>query len=258
MAHQPDVIGVIAAHRLQRVRMVETARIELLPVGKAARHRVAANIDDPRVGQDGVDQPNLHPVVGHLVGEQGAVGRSADSAGVEIGFAEAAQLIGVERGEIILEPLVGARCSLANLAHQIGDVVEFGGALDRRMAGQYLFDQRRARSLHADNENRIARGCAAASAGGEKGRGEQGNILVHPLADHQRIIGGNGGAEAVALGIMSERLLRFAAIFIGLAECEIEPDQILYRHSGNSEARLHRRNVGVVEREGLEVGEAPP
>ena len=57
---------------------------------------------------------------------------------------------------------------------------------------------------------------------------------------------------------MAEGGLGRAPVFIRLAEREIEADRVLHRHAGHRQTGFHRGNVGIVEANGLEVGEAPP
>jgi hypothetical protein len=47
MAHHPQIVAIEVADRIQAVGERHAGRVMLLEVGKAARHRVAAGIDDP-------------------------------------------------------------------------------------------------------------------------------------------------------------------------------------------------------------------
>jgi Cobalamin biosynthesis protein CobT VWA domain len=51
MAHHPQIVAIEMADRIQAVRERYAGRVMLLEVGKAARHRMAAGIDDPGIGK---------------------------------------------------------------------------------------------------------------------------------------------------------------------------------------------------------------
>ena len=91
MRHQLDIVGIIAAHVVERVAEALAAGKMLLEVGEAAVERVAARVDDLRVGQDQPDQADMGPIVGHLVDEEGPVGLALDAGALEIFLAERAR-----------------------------------------------------------------------------------------------------------------------------------------------------------------------
>ena len=69
--------------------------------------------------------------------------------------------------------------------------------------------------------------------------------------------GTDGGGGGLAVGVMSEGLVRLAALLEGAAQREIEVEAVGGRF-GAGQRRLHRRHLGIVEVVGLEVGEHPP
>ena len=78
MRHQLDVVAVVAADVVEAIGEVLAAREVLLEAREAAAHRVAARIDDLRVRQHQVDQPDVRPVVRHLVDEERRAGLALD------------------------------------------------------------------------------------------------------------------------------------------------------------------------------------
>ena len=57
---------------------------------------------------------------------------------------------------------------------------------------------------------------------------------------------------------MVERRSRVAPVLIGLAEREIEADPVLHRPVGQGQRLFHRGDVGSIELDRLEIGQAPP
>ena len=222
--------------------MVETLGVKLLPVGETAGHRIAADIDDPRIGQDQPDQAEMHPVVGHLVGELGPVGAAMDAAGVEIASRQGrATGRRGERQDAFERPLCRAAASSPSWRTRLGmsvssAVPSIAGWL-ARICSTRVDPERCMPTMKIGSRA----GRALAGAGGEEGGREEGDAAVDPIADHRRIVGRDGGAQAIALGIMVERGRRLAAILMRLAEREIEPDAVLHRHLGRRQRLLHRR-----------------
>jgi hypothetical protein len=57
---------------------------------------------------------------------------------------------------------------------------------------------------------------------------------------------------------MLEGFVGPACVVHRLAECEIEVEAILVLQPRRGERLLHRRNVRLIEPDGLEIGQAPP
>ncbi len=72
MLHQIEIHPVIAAELPQIVGIVDLVGEMLAEAGQAGVERVAAQMNDPRLGQDEMDEPDEHVVVGHLVGDPAA------------------------------------------------------------------------------------------------------------------------------------------------------------------------------------------
>jgi hypothetical protein len=69
VVHQVDIGPVVLADVFQAVGEFLPFGEELLEAGPAAIHRIAPRIDDLRIGQDQVDQPDMPEIVRHLVRE---------------------------------------------------------------------------------------------------------------------------------------------------------------------------------------------
>src|SRR5690242_7125414 len=84
MRHQPNVIGVVVSD----VREIVGGRLparEMLPeVGETAGERMAACIDDLRIGQDQLDERYVEPVVRQLVDEEWAIRSPLHARALEI------------------------------------------------------------------------------------------------------------------------------------------------------------------------------
>src|SRR6267142_1187936 len=143
MRHQLDVSAVVPSDVLEAVSELLACGEQLLEVAEAAGHRFATRVDEFRVGQDQVDEPDVAEVVRHLVDEK-RLGGAEHPRVLEVLFPGSPQLLCAELHE---HPRV-ARFRLIVLASlQVVDepryVRELHRALDLRMRGQDLFDQGR-------------------------------------------------------------------------------------------------------------------
>ena len=77
--HQPDVVHVEAGHVHELIAEQLAARVKLLEIREATGERMPARIDDLRVGEDGVNHPDVEEVVGHLVDEERPRGLALDA-----------------------------------------------------------------------------------------------------------------------------------------------------------------------------------
>ena len=150
MLHQIEIHPVIAAELRQIIGIVDLIGEMLAEAGQAGVERIAAQMDDPRLGQDEMDEPDEHVVVGHLVGDPGRLGRQRAKP-VDIGFAAAAELLPREKGQAFreIQGLAGLHAG-GELAHE----AELAGAMDRGMAGQDLLHQSGARARESEDEDR--------------------------------------------------------------------------------------------------------
>ena len=79
------------ADRIQAVGERHAGRVMLLEVGKAARHRMAAGIDDPGIGKRQADEAEIHPIGGKLVDEARPPELAERAGADEIFLADAGQ-----------------------------------------------------------------------------------------------------------------------------------------------------------------------
>ena len=167
--HQPDVIGVKTPEPAQVISDLLSPREMLPEIGDSARQRVPAHVDDLRVRKDEVDERHMQPVVRHLVDEERPRLATMNSHQLEIFLAIGVPLIRAKRrqpGVIVVAPP-------SDLTSDETDVGELLGAFDCRMAGEDLFDQRRARPGHADDEDGVGRERSAGCPFSEERLGER-------------------------------------------------------------------------------------
>ena len=102
MRHQLDIVAVVAAEIFQAVSEVLATREMLLEAGEAARQRMSPRVDDLRVRQDQLDQPDMQEVVRHLVDEERPAELAMDARALDILLAQCAELIGAHARERIV------------------------------------------------------------------------------------------------------------------------------------------------------------
>src|SRR5689334_19379601 len=98
-----------------------------------------------------MDQRDMQPVVRHLVDEERLRLMPMALHQLQILLAVSVQLVRRKRSEprvIIVRPA-------SNLPSNEGNVGKLLRSLDRRMARQDLLDERRSRTGHADDEDRV-------------------------------------------------------------------------------------------------------
>src|SRR3546814_4249368 len=102
---------------------------------------------------------------------------------------------------------------------------------DLRMAGQYLLDQCRSGARHAEHEDRIAGFASPTLALRKEFRSECCDGPIDLCADLRAIIIELLAAEAIALGIMVERLVVTALVLQRLGKREMEMKAIIRRQA---------------------------
>ncbi len=167
VVHQPSVLLEPRGDVLGVVGPADAAEI-----GHPARDgdvaQVAAAVDEGRVGEDGRHQTQVHVIVGHLVADAFGVADGQRADALEVLLAEPLQGRAVQEGHALhgrAGPVDHAR---DGLEAQPGEP-ELAGAVDPRMAGDDLLDQRRPRPRQAEDEDRPARRVAGAGHPVEEG-----------------------------------------------------------------------------------------
>ena len=216
MLHQIEIHPVIAAELPQIVGIVDLIGEMLAEAGQAGVERVAAQMNDPRLGQDEMDEPDEHVVVGHLVGDPRRLGCQRPKA-LDIGFAAAAILLARKKGQAFgkMQGPAGLQAG-GELAH----VGKLAGAMDRGMAGQNLLHQGRARAREAEDEDRqLRRGALAAFLRDELSGDEMAHAL-ESAPSRPLVIGDLAPAQPVRLQQIGEGLVMAAGPLIGMGEGE--------------------------------------
>ena len=113
------------------------------------------------------------------------------------------------------------------------------------MARKDLLDQRRTRTRHADDEDRVWRHMPLPRARFPKWRGELRRDLIDLCAYALRIIIQLRTAQRVALGIMRKGGGMIRALFACLTQRKMQVKRILCRQSGRRQRGIHRRNIVV-------------
>ena len=153
VGHQFDIGTVVSADVLQAVGEFLTRGKQLLEIAEATGHGAAPCIDDPGVRQDQMYQTQVAKIVGHLVDESGLA--AAVYGRVDQVFAsEPQEILALER----LQHRGISRVFVVGFAalqfqHETRNIRKLHRALDLRMRGQYLLEQRRAGSGQPDDED---------------------------------------------------------------------------------------------------------
>src|SRR6478735_7790345 len=90
MGQEIDVVAVVVADIFKAVGKVLTAREMLLEPGKAATERMASRVDDLRIRQDEVNQPDVCKVIGHLIDEERGLSLALDPSLLQVTLAQSA------------------------------------------------------------------------------------------------------------------------------------------------------------------------
>src|SRR6202011_5385267 len=141
--------------------------------------------------------------------------------------------------------------------HDPLNVREFLCALDPRMRGENLVEERRARARQPDDENRIVpRGPGARARGEELVRADL-DLLPRVALDDLWPVAALGALQRVAALVVAPGLGVLAAILVGLAERETQVIAIDRRRPGRRLLGAHARDFLVQEAVCLEVRQTP-
>src|SRR6185437_14276756 len=151
---------------------------------------------------------------------------------------------------------VPAGIEMIELAHHRQDVVQLHRALDLRVAGEDLLDERRAGAGEPHDEDRRRIGIAGRCPGGEELRVAAGRDAPGFGLEGRDREGRGALAQLIAGGVVVEGLGVLLPLLQGAADGEVQ-----LRLVGGGRRRCqqaaHRRELGVAEGVILEVREAP-
>src|SRR5688572_27519397 len=148
MVHQAAIVQIIAPQRAKVARELQVI-VEGGEVARRARVQwVAAAMNDPRVGEQDSDQPEVHKIKRHLVRDsQRGRGNARQLVQVSLGMTN--QGAGIE-GENTPGVAIRRLCDFGSYARDGG---QLAARRNLRMTGEDLFDEGRSGSRHADDED---------------------------------------------------------------------------------------------------------
>src|SRR5262249_22291723 len=135
---------------------------------------------------------------------------------------------------------------------------QFARALDRGVAGENLFDQRRAGTRQTENEDRTRRLAALALVALEEGTRILRLDASYDFAVLVGIVGKVDAAQGIRPGITFERFLEFALVLERLAERKVQAESRLVRQIGAPKLLAHPLDFSRRETVRLESSESPP
>src|SRR5205807_5280340 len=189
----------------------------------AGIERIASYVNELRVGQGKMNKSGKDKIRRHLVGDPFGTGRGCAYTS-EIGSSQRAKLRRRDRPHHVGKHRHAVRCD--KLSDGPGQVHALVGTISLRMARYYLFDQGRARSRHAEDENRHGRGLAHSLLLPQQLRRERGFDSPEALADGGFVVADLAPLEAVARDEVLKRPSRLIDIGVGLGEREMQLDQL--------------------------------
>src|SRR6185437_1242515 len=92
MAHEAPIIAIEFPDAFEAVRKANAGRVILFEIGKAARHRMAARVDDARIRKGHPDEREIGPIARQLVDEKRLPGLSEWPRALQIFLADLAKL----------------------------------------------------------------------------------------------------------------------------------------------------------------------
>ncbi len=110
-----------------------------------------AGVDDFRVGQYRVDEPDQGKVVGHLVDKVRRAFHPVHAGHVQVVLAEAVEVARLQLAQHLWVAHAVSAIAVQGLG-QAADVGQFAGAFHLAVAGDDLLHQGRARAGHAENK----------------------------------------------------------------------------------------------------------
>ncbi len=257
MAHQFQVGAVVARDVVDAVGEFLALGEQLLEVAETAGHRLTPGIDDLRIGQHQVDQPDMAEIVGHLVDEVG-LARPVDPRLVEISLSQVAQGRFIEIGQdrwIARMGIVAVRA--LQLQGDALDVRQFVRTFDLAVRGQDLLDQGRAGARQAQDEDRIGGGRPPAAARFEKGAAGGLDLLRRIGLDGLNVEMAVRTLQGVAAFVEGPGLGEIAAILVSLAERETQVIAVDEMRRCRRFLAPHDVHFRVGKGIGFQVGQAP-
>ena len=224
MRHEPFIRGVVPPEFREIVGVRLTAREEFGETRKTCVDRIAADMDDARVRKRHADKTDKAEIRRHFVGYPFRIGRERTHL-LDIGRTELAQAVHGNRprdlGKII------ADCPPAERASGFGDIRQFSGAMNGRMTGENLLDQRGARPRHSHDEDRHIGRIAGLAQPRQRILGERTFDKTPKVQCRRFVIFRLRALQGVSLRPMAERGFVFADVRAGFAQCEVQLDTLI-------------------------------
>src|SRR6266853_1679421 len=221
MRHELDVVAIVTAEFGELVGKILAAGEVLLEAGETAAERMAARVDNTRVGQHQVYESQVQEIVWQLVDEEGAAVLALDSGAREIVLTERAQL-GRLQGRQSFRVAHAVGPARAHRMGHGGNVGQLHGAFDLRVTRQDLLDERGARAWQADDEDRIRVGSALVCTCGEELAREKRARTREMLTALGRVVMDLGAPQAVTLPVVLEGGAVVLLILETLTKCEMK------------------------------------
>jgi len=236
MLHQARIVPVVAAEIGEIVgeglALAEPQEV----AGEAGVERVALAVDDPRLGEEERDEAEAEEVARRLVGDAQRRGRMpAQMLQMLLGnaFGESSVDVGrtLRNGPLDAQPL-GQRL------HDPAHIVELARAVDLRVAGEDLLDQRGARARHADDEDGQLRLTSGAVHAREELGAECRDHAADVRARRVGLVQARGLLQIVAGLVVPEGGIVVARIVVDLGEGKAEGDTPIARERGKRQRAL--------------------
>ena len=264
--HPPRQHGVPVRHEAEVGAVVATEVDEVvaegLPFGEvlfedaeAAVHRIATRVDDRRVRQDRVDEADVTEVVRQLVDEVPAPGsKHRHLRKVSRPQRRKVRSTQVRDGRRVA---VAGRHPVVDVADEVEDVGQLHRALDFRVRGEDLLEQRRPRPGESHDEDRRRVRIADARALGIEADIEHRADALGPRLERIRIERSIPTPPGVAGGVVPEGAGRVAALFVGFTEREMPLRFARGIVRGIGQLRRHRGDLLVAEGVIFKVRQGP-
>ncbi len=256
--HQPQVVDVALADVAQRERRGMRARERQREVREAAVHRVAADVDEPRLRKNTPQEQHVAPVVRQLVDEERAVGLAVQGRAAKIVLSHRRGLLAAQPGDQLRHGgVAAARRQLHRRAQDRGRVSQLARRLDRGMAAEHLLEQRRARARQADHEDRRRLADRLAVERLDECRVDRALDLVDLLGQLAGVVAQAFRALAVGFGIVREGFGMLTAIVQRARQREVQRRAVAHVDR-DADAFAYLREILVGQHLLLDAGETPP